>query len=193
MNTNTAAAAVLPSGHSLSLHRGDITEEATDALVSAANNQLQHTAGVAGAIAATAGAALERESRRIGWVETGGVAVTTGGRLRAKHVVHAVGPRWNEHTPEEADRLLESAATAALEAARRLNCLSVALPALSSGTFGFPADRCALVLLRAVGAWAVAHPADRPRYVRFTIIDEPTVAAFAAAFREAFPPNEGDA
>lgn len=190
MDTNTIHAVFLPTGHRLSLHRGDIADEAADAVVSAANNQLLHTSGVAGAIAARAGAALERESRRVGWVETGGVAVTTGGRLRARHVIHAVGPRWNEHASAEADRLLASAATAALEAACALDCLSVAFPALSSGTFGFPADRSARVLLGAAAGWASAHPTDRPRYVRFTIIDEGTATTFTAAFREMFPPHE---
>jgi O-acetyl-ADP-ribose deacetylase (regulator of RNase III) len=183
MDTKTRHDVTLPTGHLLFVYRGDIAAEAADAVVNAANNQLLHTAGVAGALARAGGPAVERESRQAGWVDTGSVAVTSAGRLKARFLIHAVGPRWNEHAPDEADRLLASAVTAALEAARERSCLSIAFPAVASGTFSFPADRCARVMVGAAVTWATAHPADRPRYVRFVLFDPET----ETAFREAVP------
>lgn len=172
----------LTSGHGLSLWHGDITEEAVDAIVNAANDGLVHGGGVAGAIVRKGGYIIQDESDRIGRVVTGSAAITGAGSLAAKFVIHAVGPVWDGRTPEENDRLLASAITSALEIARERDLLSIAFPAISSGIFGFPKDRCAAVMLRAVREWTNTHPDDNPRYIRFTIIDEETVAVFEQAF-----------
>lgn len=179
----TAAAtrfeAALPSGHLLSLRLGDITEDSVDAIVNAANSGLVLGGGVAGAIRRKGGQSIQDECDRIGKASTGSAALTGAGRLPAQAVIHAVGPIWQANTPEENDRLLAAATTAALEIAREQGFDSIAFPAISSGIFGFPKHRCAEVMVQAVRDWAAAHPAAVPRDLRFTIIDEPTVAFFA--------------
>jgi O-acetyl-ADP-ribose deacetylase len=177
---------ILPSGHRVSVRHGDITDEQADAIVNAANAALAHGGGVAGAILRKGGQSIQDESNPLGSVPTGGAAMTGAGRLRASHVIHAVGPVWRDNTPEENDRLLGSATTAALEIARRQELRRIAFPAISSGIFGFPKDRCARVMVSAVIVWAREHPAANPRDVRFTIIDEVTVAIFEAELRARF-------
>lgn len=182
----------LPSGHVLSLRKGDLTEEAVDAIVNAANTGLAHGGGVAGAIVRKGGQIIQDESDRIGRVATGSAAVTGAGRLPSRFVIHAVGPVWRGQTPEENDRLLASATAAALEIARGKGLGSIAFPAISSGIFGFPKDRCAQVMVRAVADWAADHPDDPPRDLRFTIIDDVTVNVFAAEMRRVFPGTDED-
>jgi len=80
----------------LKVIKGDLTEEDVDAIVNAANSHLQHGGGVAGAIVRKGGRIIQEESNRIGYVPVGRAAITTGGKLKAKYVIHAVGPRWGE-------------------------------------------------------------------------------------------------
>jgi putative ATPase len=179
----------LPSGHTLRLRKGDLTDEAVDAIVNAANVGLVHGGGVAGAIVRKGGQVIQDESDRVGRVPTGGAAITGAGRLVAKFVIHAVGPVWRGNTPEKNDALLASATTAALEIARQRGLVSIAFPAISSGIFGFPKHRCAEVMIAAVIAWSEAHPDADPRDLRFTIIDEPTVGFFEAEMERRFGKN----
>ncbi len=176
---------VLPSGHILSLRHGDITGETVDAVVNAANEGLAHGGGVSGAIVRKGGCEIQDESDRVGRVPTGSAAITGAGKLPARFVIHAVGPVWRGQTPEESDRLLRSAILACLEIARERGLQSIAFPAVSSGIFGFPKDRCARVLIQAVRDWAGNHPGYVPRDLRLTIVDTPTVEHFATAWDEA--------
>jgi O-acetyl-ADP-ribose deacetylase len=176
----------LATGHTLALYRGDLTEEAVDAIVNAANSGLAHGGGVAGAIVRKGGEIIQRESDRVGRVRTGSAAITGAGSLPAKFVIHAVGPMYTGFAPEEAERLLASAALAALEIARVKGLTSVAFPAISSGIFKFPKPDCARVLIGAAVAWAEAHPDDGPREIRFTIIDEETAVVFRQEFARRF-------
>ncbi len=180
---------ILPSGHRLSLRQADLTDEDVDAIVNAANTGLAHGGGVAGAILRKGGQIIQDESDRVGRVPTGSAAITGAGKLRARFVIHAVGPVWRGQTPEESDRLLASATTAALEIARERDLESIAFPAISSGIFGFPKDRCAEVMVEAVTAWAAAHPDDNPRDLRFTIIDDITVNVFEGVLLTPRPPS----
>jgi O-acetyl-ADP-ribose deacetylase len=180
----------LPSGHRVSLRLGDITDEGADAIVNAANVGLVHGGGVAGAILRRGGQSIQDESDQLGDVPTGGAAMTRAGRLQARFVIHAVGPVWRGNMPEENDRLLGSATVAALDIARTQGLPRIAFPAISSGIFGFPKDRCARVMVSAVVDWTSEHPGDNPRDVRFTIIDEPTVAIFEAELRARFGSGE---
>src|SRR5512140_1469286 len=86
---------------SVRLVQGDITERDTDAIVNAANSRLQHGGGVAGAIVRKGGKIIQEESDRIGYVPVGESALTTGGRLKARFVIHTVGPRWGEGDEEQ--------------------------------------------------------------------------------------------
>jgi O-acetyl-ADP-ribose deacetylase (regulator of RNase III) len=138
-------------GHTtLALVEGDITELETDAIVNAANEHLAHGGGVAGAIVRKGGPAIQRESdewvRRHGPVPTGSSAITLGGKLKARHVIHAVGPVY-DGTPRSAD-LLASATRSALRMADERGFKSIALPAISTGIFGYPLEEAAEVMLR---------------------------------------------
>jgi len=176
----------LATGQTISLRRGDLTLEDADAIVNAANEMLQHGGGLAGAISRAGGPEIQRESNRIGFTDTGTAAVTGAGNLPAECVIHAVGPVWNNYDEEEADRLLSSAVQAALEIASARELDSIAIPAISSGIYGFPKDRCAVVLLKAVLEYVVDNPDATPTDIRFVVLDTPTVEAFERAWDEGF-------
>ena len=192
MSTKTLFESVLPSGHRLSLRHGDITDEAVDAIVNAANVGLIHGGGVSGAIVRKGGPSIQIESLRIRRPKTGEAAITGAGALPAKYVIHAVGPVWRGGTPEHNDELLASATVAALEIARERGQESIAFPAISSGIFGFPKDRCAQVMVKAALNWAEAYPDDPPRDLRFTLIDSETVTHFHSALEAIFGPSGPD-
>ena len=134
-------------GTQLELLEGDITELDTDAIVNPANENLQLGAGVAGAIRAKGGEAIQEECDRIGHTPVGTAVMTGAGALKCKRVIHAVGPRNGEG---DEDRKLAAAVRSALALADREGLHSVAIPAISTGVFGFPIDRCARILLTEV-------------------------------------------
>lgn len=140
----TRQLAIQLEGTQLELVEGDITELAVDAIVNAANEDLALGTGVAGAIREKGGPSIQDECDRIGGTAVGTAVITGGGNLQAKHVVHAVGPRWGEG---DEDRKLASAVRASLALADRHGLRSIALPAISTGNFGFPVDRAARIIL----------------------------------------------
>ncbi len=123
---------------------GDITETDVDAIVNAANENLELGTGVAGAIREKGGPSIQEECDRIGHTPVGTAVMTGAGNLSAKQVIHAVGPRMGEG---DEDRKLSSAVRAALALADRNGLRSIALPAISTGVFGFPMDRAARIML----------------------------------------------
>ena len=129
----------------LELLDGDITEMDTDAIVNAANAQLVLGGGVAGAIRQKGGPAIQQECDKIGGTFVGGAVITTGGNLKAKYVIHAVGPQMGEGNE---DTKLKNATLNSLKLADKHNLESIAFPAISAGIFGFPIDRCAEIMLR---------------------------------------------
>jgi len=133
-------------GRMLELIEGDVTEQATDAIVNAANAALQLGAGVAGAIKRKGGPAIQAECDAIGGTFVGGAAITSGGNLKAKYVIHAVGPRWGEG---DEDEKLTNAVRASLVLAEEKDLASISFPAISTGIFGFPIERAASIMLRA--------------------------------------------
>jgi O-acetyl-ADP-ribose deacetylase len=137
----------------LELLDGDITEMDTDAIVNAANAQLVLGGGVAGAIRQKGGPAIQQECNKIGGTFVGGAVITTAGKLKAKFVIHAVGPRMGEGstsltTGGDEDTKLKNATLNSLKLADKHNLKSIAFPAISAGIFGFPIDRCAEIMLR---------------------------------------------
>ena len=128
------------------LVQGDITDLATDAIVNAANEELQLGGGVAGAIRRRGGPAIQRECDDIGGTPVGTAVITTGGNLKTRFVIHCVGPRWGEG---EEDEKLSSTIRSALKLADGRQLRSIAFPAVSTGIFGFPKDRAAQVILSA--------------------------------------------
>ena len=133
----------------LELTEGDITELGTDAIVNAANSRLQHGGGVAGAIVGKGGWIIQEESNKIGYVPVGEAAITTAGKLKAKYVIHAVGPVWRDGKENE-DEKLGNATLNSLKLADKNNLMSIAFPAISAGIFGFPTDRCAKIMLSTI-------------------------------------------
>jgi O-acetyl-ADP-ribose deacetylase (regulator of RNase III) len=129
----------------LELLDSDITEMDTDAIVNAANAQLVLGGGVAGAIRQKGGPAIQQECDKIGGTFIGGAVITTAGKLKAKYVIHAVGPRMGEG---DEDEKLKNATLNSLKRADKHNLKSIAFPAISAGIFGFPIDRCAEIMLR---------------------------------------------
>jgi O-acetyl-ADP-ribose deacetylase (regulator of RNase III) len=168
----------------LELVQGDITRMETDAIVNAANEQLAHGGGVAGAIARQGGADIQRESdawvRQHGRVATGSAAITGGGKLPARYVIHAVGPRYHhESRPAE---LLAAAVHSSLSLADEHGLKSIALPAISTGIFGYPLEEAAHVMVSA----AVDYLRDETGLERlvFCLYDQGAYDAFARALSE---------
>jgi O-acetyl-ADP-ribose deacetylase (regulator of RNase III) len=126
------------------LVQGDITEQATDAIVNAANTALQMGDGVGGAIRRRGGSIIQEECNRMGGTYVGGAVITTGGILAAKYVIHAVGPI---HGDEHEDSKLKDATLNSLKLADQEGLKSIAFPAISTGIYGFPKDRCATIML----------------------------------------------
>ena len=139
----------LETGQVLRVVQGDITVEKTDAIVNAANEQLMHGGGVAGAISRKSGGVVQEESdawvRRHGPVATGSAAITQAGRLPARYVIHAVGPVWGSGNEEEK---LGNAVSSALSLADSHNLKSISMPGISSGIFGGPKDVCSRIIVQ---------------------------------------------
>jgi len=121
------------------LVKGDITERNVDTIVNAANSHLKHGAGVAGAIVRKGGSIIQQESDKIGYVQVGSAVITTSGKLPCNAVIHTVGPRMGEGNE---DSKLRKAVQSSLKLASDQGFKSISMPAISSGIFGFPKDRC---------------------------------------------------
>jgi O-acetyl-ADP-ribose deacetylase (regulator of RNase III) len=161
---------------SLELIQGDITDQTTDAIVNAANTSLQMGGGVAGAIRRRGGLEIQEECNRIGGTYVGGAVITTGGKLAAKYVIHAVGPRQGD---EHADAKLKDATLNSLLLADKNRLKSIAFPAISTGIFGFPKDRCATIMLSTTIAY-LEGPTKLEKVV-YCLYDKKTLQIFEDA------------
>ncbi|MCU0307558.1 MAG: macro domain-containing protein [Thermoleophilia bacterium] len=170
------------TGVAVSLVQGDITAQAADAIVNAANRDLAPGGGVDGAIRRAGGPGITAQTVRIGGCPTGGACATGAGDLAARHVIHAVGPVWLGGGAGEPD-LLASCHRAAVGLAGELGCRSVALPAISTGIFGFPVERAAPIAIAA--ASEAAGPAGVEE-VRFVLWAREDLDAFAQALAMAW-------
>lgn len=132
------------NGKKIILLQGDLTEMAVDAIVNAANVRLQLGGGVAGAIRTKGGPSIQEECNRHGPIKVGEAAVTGGGNLKASYVIHAAGPMYGEG---DDDAKLRNATLNSLKQATAKGLKSIAFPAISTGIFGFPKDRCAQIML----------------------------------------------
>ncbi|MFX1313454.1 MAG: macro domain-containing protein [Promethearchaeota archaeon] len=129
------------------LTQGDITEITTDVIVNAANAQLKLGGGVAGAIRRKGGPKIQEECDKIGGTFVGGAVMTTGGNLKADHVIHAVGPRMGEGNEDEK---LRNATLNSLKLMDDHNLKTIAFPAISTGIFGYPIEKCAKIMISTV-------------------------------------------
>jgi O-acetyl-ADP-ribose deacetylase (regulator of RNase III) len=164
------------NGRTLRLAEGDITEQAVDAVVNAANQHLQLGSGVAGAIRRKGGPTIQQECNRIGGCPVGGAVITGGGRLKARFVIHAVGPLGSD---PQADDLLASATHASLRAAAENGLSSIAFPAISTGVFGFPIERCATIMLSTTIDY-LAEAKEGPELAVFCLFGQAAYEVFAA-------------
>jgi len=168
-----------PDGRLLRVVQGDITEEDVDTIVNAANEELAHGGGVAGAISRKGGREIQDESSK--WVQehgrvpTGGAVITGAGILKARYVIHVVGPIWGSGNE---DALLASAVKSALALADERGLRSVSLPAISTGIFGFPKDLGVRVILWAVQEYLDEHPNSSIAEARLCNIDVATSELF---------------
>jgi O-acetyl-ADP-ribose deacetylase (regulator of RNase III) len=185
MNTVLAEKVVL-SGPTLQLVRGDIIAEETGAIVNAANEYLQHGAGVAGAIVRRGGPDIQRESNE--WVKAHGPvshaepAWTSGGNLPCRYVIHAVGPVWGDG---DEDAKLTEAVRGSLKVAAELKLESISFPAISTGIFGFPRERAAGIIFTAVREYFASAP-SAIKLVRIVLYDRTTSEVFEKIWHDYF-------
>ena len=162
------------------LVQGDITKQDTEAIVNAANRSLLGGGGVDGAIHRAAGPDLLTECRTLGGCETGDAVITRGYRLKAKYVIHTVGPVY-QSSNTRTEQLLESAYRSSLEVARAEGLRSVAFPSISTGAYGYPLEEAAPIALRTVAGFLRAHP--EIERVRFVLRGEGALRAFEEALQ----------
>jgi O-acetyl-ADP-ribose deacetylase (regulator of RNase III) len=163
----------------MKLVQGDITERDIDAIVNAANSHLQHGGGVAGAIVRKGGQIIQEESNKIGYTPVGTAVITGAGKLRAKFVIHAVGPRMGEG---DEDNKLKSAVLSSLKLASEKGLKSISMPAISSGIFGFPKDRCAEILVNEALNYLKENPESSLELIEFCVYDDITMRYFKKEF-----------
>src|SRR5688572_16573589 len=174
----------LSTNQTLQIVRGDITIEEVDAIVNAANEQLQHGGGVAWAISKKGGDAIQKESdewiRKHGPVSHALPAWTSGGLLPAKYIIHAVGPVWGDG---DEDKKLSDAVTGSLRVADELKCKSISMPAISTGIFGFPKDRAAGVIFSAIDRYFAQAQESNIQQIRIVILDMQTLQVFVKVWQ----------
>lgn len=161
----------------VTLRQGDLTDAKVDAIVNAANNDLQLGGGVAGAIRRKGGPEIQAECDRIGTIALGEAAITGGGKLKARHVIHAASMRLGGRTSEQH---LRASTRNSLKRAAEAGLKSIAFPAIGTGIAGFPIDRCATVMLEEIRAHL--RDATSLEHVELVLFDAPALAAFEHAF-----------
>ena len=170
----------------LAIIQGDITRQATDAIVNAANPGLMGGGGVDGAIHRAGGPAILEECKQIvaeqGRLPTGKAVITTGGNLRAKHVIHTVGPIWQGGNKGEA-ALLESAYRESLKLAAERNLTSISFPSISTGAYGYPVAEAARVAIKVAVSFLTEQVTSLTEVV-FVLFDSRTYEAYSSALEE---------
>jgi len=166
--------------------QGDITRQSTNAIVNAANSGLMGGGGVDGAIHRAGGPTILQECKQIvarqGRLPTGKAVITAAGNLKAKYVIHTVGPVWHDGSKGEPE-LLASAYRESLKTAAESNLTSVSFPSISTGAYGYPIDRAARVALDAVIAF-LGKSDTSLREVVFVLFDSRAMEAYSSALRE---------
>jgi len=171
-------------GHTtIEVVEGDLTKETTEAIVNAANNDLILGGGLAGAIRHEGGPDIQRECSAVGPIEVGQAAITTGGKLPAKWVIHAASMRLGGYTTAES---LRASTRRSLELAKEKGLRSISLPAIGTGIARFPLPECAQIMLEEVVKAATDTSLER---VRFVLFDSPAEAAFRAEAERQLGPS----
>lgn len=172
----------------LELVEGDITQQDTEAIVNAANTRLVPGGGVDGAIHRAGGPAIEAEARQLGGCPTGEARITTGGKLKARYVIHTVGPVYRGGLHQEPE-LLASCYRESLKIASAKGLKTVAFPSISTGVYGYPLEDAAKVALTAVRDYLAQHP--EIERVRFVLFGRPAYETFAKVLEELVPGGKG--
>jgi O-acetyl-ADP-ribose deacetylase len=165
----------------LSIVEGDITREETDAIVNAANSGLRGGGGVDGAIHRAGGPVILEECRKIGHCPTGQAVITTGGNLKARYVIHTVGPVYSNGNRNEAG-LLKSAYLESLKLASKKGLKSVSFPAISTGAYGYPLNEAARIALKTAIDYLKEH--QEIELVRFVLFGKPMYDVFAEQLKK---------
>jgi O-acetyl-ADP-ribose deacetylase (regulator of RNase III) len=165
----------------LELVEGDITAQNTDAIVNAANPSLLGGGGVDGAIHRAAGPELLAECRTLGGCRTGEAKITKGYRLKARHVIHTVGPVYHREGPARSAELLTSAYRRSLEVASENNLRSVSFPSISTGAYGYPLEEAAPIALQTAIDYLEAHTGIE--LVRFVLYGQRAYQAYEKALQ----------
>jgi len=165
----------------LALVQGDITKEETDAIVNAANSGLRGGGGVDGAIHRAGGSSIMEECRKIGYCPTGQAVVTTGGNLKAKHVIHTVGPVYKGGARGEAN-LLKSAYLESLKQVTKKDAKSVSFPAISAGIYGYPLNEAARIAIKTTIDYLKENKGIE--LVRFVLFDKKIYDIFSEELRK---------
>jgi len=172
---------VLIGSNTLELALGDITREETEAIANAANSALAGGGGVDGAIHRAGGPTLMAELReKYRGCPTGSAVITGGGNLKAKYVLHAVGPRYRGK--QEDAELLASAYRSCLALCEKHGIRSVAFPSISTGIYGYPLEEAAPIAVAAVAGHLASNPF--PELARFVLFDGTTLAAYEKAMKD---------
>jgi len=170
----------------LRIIQGDITRQGTDAIVNAANSSLMGGGGVDGAIHRAGGPAILEECKQIvakqGRLPTGKAVITTGGNLKAKYVIHTVGPIWHGGNKGEPE-LLASAYKESLKLAAENNLNSIAFPSISTGAYGYPVIQASKIAINAVITF-LSQSTTSIREAVFVLFDSQTFGAYASALTE---------
>ncbi|MGA2671186.1 MAG: O-acetyl-ADP-ribose deacetylase [Dehalococcoidia bacterium] len=169
----------------VSVTQGDITRQATDAIVNAANSSLMGGGGVDGAIHRAGGPAILEECKKIvarqGRLPTGKAVITTGGNLQAQYVIHTVGPIWHGGSGNEAE-LLRSAYYECLKLATANKLVSIAFPSISTGAYGYPVDEAAKIAVSTVVSF-LKKQATSLKDVVFVLFDSQTYQNYRSALQ----------
>lgn len=183
----------------LSVWKDDLTTHAVDAVVNAANEELAHSGGLAGALVKAGGFEIQQESSRLvannGKVQTGEIAITGSGKLPCELLIHAVGPRWTPRKQQSCMDKLQRAILAILDYVTQRNprIETVAIPALSSGIFQFPLDLCVGIIVDTISAYFQREQVvSSLREIHLVSNEDPTVDAFKAASEYTLGRNELD-
>ncbi|KAB2966870.1 MAG: macro domain-containing protein [Thermoanaerobaculia bacterium] len=180
--TNTDKRIVIQMNNTtLELVEGDITDFDVEAIVNPANEKLLLGGGVAGVIKRKGGPSVQEECKRIGSTPTGTAVITGAGKLKYRHIIHAVGPKMGEG---DEDRKLSSAVRASLALADRHGLKSLAMPAISTGNYGFPMDRAARITLTEVHRYL--QGGTKLQRVIVVLYDDPAYTTFARELRRGF-------
>jgi O-acetyl-ADP-ribose deacetylase (regulator of RNase III) len=173
----------------LEVLNGDIVMLDVEAIVNPANTFLLHSGGLAAEIVRRGGMIIQQESKKIGNISTGTAAITSGGHLKAKHVIHAVGPKYKDGKSGEAEKL-KSAVESALSIAEQKKLKSIAIPAISSGIYGYPVNDSAKIIVETAvehfKAKKKAKEESTLEKVIFCLLDESVFAVFAKELEKNF-------